>query len=169
MKKWISMLAILIMVVTISGCTTNQTQPANKTYSASGLSFTYPENWEELDKTSYQSVLGNKGELMVLVGDGAGNAFGIAKLRNIGSQKPTLNYLVMNYNSTLKSNGTEYVSERYLTVDSANGYEITVKSSSNYYSALVFVKNDTGYLAVFQSTGNDQQTFDNIISSLKVP
>ena len=169
MKKWILIMVVLVMVVIISGCTTNQTQPANNTYSANGLSFIYPGNWEEMDKTTYQSILGDKGELLVLVGDGAVDAFGIAKLNSIAGQNATLSDLVMNYNSTLKSNGTEYVSEKYMTVDGVKGYEITVKGSENYFSSVLFIKNNTSYLVVFESSDNDQQTFDWIINSLKMP
>ena len=169
MKKWIFILAVLILVVMMSGCITNQTLPVNKTYSANGISFTYPGVWDEMDKTPYQSVLGDKGELLVLVGDGAGNAFGIAKINTISGQKTTLNDLVTNYNSTLKNNGTEYVSGKYITVGGVKGYEITVKGSENYFSSILFIKNNTSYLAVFESLDNNHQTFDWIINSLKVP
>ncbi len=53
MKKKIFILVILALVIVVSGCTSNQAPSANKIYSAKGLSFTYPEIWEELDKTAY--------------------------------------------------------------------------------------------------------------------
>lgn len=169
MKKWILVLAILAIVVTVSGCTNNQTAPANKTYSANGLSFIYPGSWSELDKTAYQSALDGKGELLAVVGDGSNSAFGIARLSKMKNQtNVTLNNLVAYHNSTLKNNGTEYVSEEPVTVDGAKGYEITVKASGNYFSSVLFIKNSTGYLAVFESLDNDQQTLDQILSSLKV-
>ena len=168
MKKWISILAVLILIVTISGCTNNQTQPANKTYSGNGLSFVYPGNWNELDKTAYQSALDDKGELLAVVGDGS-TMFGIARLNKVKNQTNiTLNNLVVYYNSTFNK-GTEYVSEDLVTVDGVKGYEITVKASGNYLSGVLFIKNSTNYLAVFESSDNSQKTFNQIISSLKVP
>ncbi len=169
MKKWILTLTILALIVTTSGCTTNQTQPSNKTYSANDLSFLYPGDWSELDKTAYQSVLDDKGELLAVVGDGSNYVFGIARLNNVKNQKyVTLNDLVVNYNSTLKNNGTEYVSEGPVVAGGVNGYEITVKASENYFSGILFIKNGTGYLAVFQSSNNDQKMFNQIMDTLKI-
>ena len=169
MKKWIFILIILALIIAVSGCTTNQSSPVNKTYSLNGLSFIYPGDWSELDKTIYQSALDDKGELLAVVGDGSNSAFGIARINNVKNQtNVTLNNLVVYYNSTLKNNGTEYVSEGSVTVDGIKGYEITVKASKNYLSSVLFIKNGTGYLAVFESSDNDQQMFNQIISSLKV-
>ena len=168
MKKWILTLAILALIVTISGCTSNQTTPANKTYSASGLSFSYPGDWSELDKTAYQSVLDGKSELLAVVGDGSNSTFGIAQLKMKNQKYVSLNDLVANYNSTLKNNGTKYVSEGPVTVDGVKGYNITVKASGNYFSSVLFIKNSTGYLAAFESSDNDQLTFNQIIGSLKI-
>lgn len=168
MKKWILTLAILALIVAISGCTNNQTQPVSKTYSANGLSFIYPGDWSELDKTAYQSALNGKGELLAVVGDGS-TMFGIAKLNKAKNQtNVTLNNLVVYYNSTFNK-GTEYVSEGSVTVDGVKGYEITVKASDNYFSGILFIKKSTNYLAVFESSDNNQKTFNQIISSLKVP
>jgi hypothetical protein len=168
MKKWIFILTILALIVAVSGCTSSQQAPANKTYSINGLSFIYPGYWSELDKTTYQSVLDDKGELLAVVGDGS-TVFGIVRLNKMKNQtNVTLDKLVMYYNSTLKNNGTEYVSEGPVIVDGTKGYDITVKSSGSYFSVVLFIKNNTDYLAVFESSDNDQQTFNQIISSLKV-
>jgi hypothetical protein len=169
MKKWIFILIILALIIAVSGCTTNQSSPANKTYSLNGLSFIYPGDWSELDKTIYQSALDDKGELLAVVGDGSNSSFGIARINNVKNQtNVTLNNLMVYYNSTLKNKGTEYVSEGPVTVDGIKGYEITVKASENYLSSVLFIKNGTGYLAVFESSDNDQQMFNQIIKSINV-
>jgi hypothetical protein len=168
MKKWIFILTVLALIIAVSGCTTSQPAPANKTYSANGLSFIYPGTWSELDKTAYQSALDDKGEMLAMVGDGSNSAFGIVKLNKLKNQTDvTLNELVAYYNSTLKNNGTEYVSEGFVTVDRVKGYEITVKASENYLVGVLFIKNSIGYLAVFESSDNDQEMFNKIISSVK--
>ncbi len=166
MKKLIFILVILALVIAVSGCTNNQAPPANKTYSANGLSFTYPGIWEELDKTTYQNVLGDKGEIGVVVGDGASSGFGIAKLNS--TKNTTLNDLVADYNSSLKNNGTKYVSGKSISVAGVKGYEMTVTASENYVTIILFIKNDIDYLAVFESSDSNQQRLDWIINSLKI-
>lgn len=168
MKKWIFMLLVLALIIAVSGCTTNQPVPANKTYSVNGLSFICPGDWSELDKTAYQSALNDKGELLAVVGDGS-TIFGVVRLNKIKNQTDvTLDSLVIYYNATLNANGTKYVSEGPVTVDGVKGYEITVKALENYLSGVFFIKNGTNYLIAFESSDNDQKTLDQIISSLKV-
>ncbi len=168
MKKWIFILTVLALIISVSGCTTSQQAPANKTYSENGLSFIYPGTWSELDKTAYQSALDDKGEILAAVGDGS-TIFGVARLNKIKNQTDvTLNSLVIYYNATLNVNGTKYVSEGPVTVDGVKGYEITVKASENYLSGVLFIKNRTTYLAVFESSDNNQKTLNQILNSLKV-
>ena len=168
MKKWIFVLAILALIIAVSGCTTSQQAPADKTYSINGLSFIYPGTWSELDKTSYQSALNGKGELLAVVGDGS-TMFGVARLNKINNQtNVTLDNLIQYYNATLNANGTKYVSESPVTVDGVKGYKMTVKASENYLSGVLFIKNSTAYLAVFESSDNDQETFNQILNRLKV-
>lgn len=112
----------------------------------------------------------DKGELLLVVGDGSNSAFGIARINNVKNQtNVTLNNLVVYYNSTLKNKDTEYVSEGPVTVDGIKGYEITVKASENYLSSVLFIKNGTSYLTVFESSDKNQQMFNQIISSINVP
>jgi hypothetical protein len=169
MKKWIFVLAVLALIIAVSGCTTSQQVPANKTYSVSGLSFIYSGTWSDLDKTAYQSVLNDKGEILAVVGDGS-TVFGVARLNKIKNQTDiTLNSLILYYNATLNANGTKYVSEGPVTVDGVKGYKMTVKASENYLSGVLFIKNHTAYLAVFESSDNDQKIFNQILNSLKIP
>ena len=165
MRKWISIITILVVIVLISGCA-SKSMPNTKNYSENGLSFTYPGNWSELDTTSYQSVLGDRGQLLVLVGDGSNSAFGVAKLNNEKNQ--TLENLVITYKLSLKSNGTEFISEGPITIDAVKGHEITVKASGNYFSSILFFKNNSSYLVGFESQNDDQQIFNQIIKSLNV-
>ena len=168
MKKWIFVLAILALIIAVSGCTTSQQVPTNETYFVNGLSFTYPGTWSELDKASYQSALNGKGELLAVVGDGS-TMFGVARLNKIKNQtNVTLDNLIQYYNATLNANGTEYVSESPVTIDGVKGYKMTVKASENYLSGVLFIKNSTAYLAVFESSDNDQETFNQILNNLKV-
>ena len=168
MKKWIFILVIIALVIAVSGCTNSQQAPDNKTYSLNGLSFVYPGYWSELDKTAYQSALDDKGELLVVLGDGS-STFDIARLNKVKNQtNVTLKDLIMYYNATLNANGTKYVSEGPVTVDGVKGYKMTVKASENYLSGVLFIKNSTGYLAVFESADGDQKTFNQVLNSLKI-
>ena len=46
---------------------------------------------------------------------------------------------------------------------------MTVKTSENYLSGVLFIKNNTAYLTVFESSDKDQKIFNQILNSLKVP
>ena len=72
MKRLVFVLFILVVVVAASGCTSQNTS-SNKTYSANGVSFTYPGNWTEQNMTTYQTQFGFTGTVLAVVGDGSNN------------------------------------------------------------------------------------------------
>lgn len=163
MRKIILLVLILFITVAISGCTSKQT-PQAKNYSANGLSFTYPGNWEEMDISFYQNILGDKGEALVLVGDESNSAFGIARIKE---KNQTLNDLLKTYNSTLNID-IQYISEEPITVDNVKRDKMMVKAFENYFTGILFEKNGITYLIISRSPNNDQQVFDQIIKSLKI-
>ncbi len=70
MKRLFFVLIMLVLVVAASGCTSQQSTSSNKTYSANGVSFTYPGNWTEQNLTSLQSQVGSSADVLGVVGDG---------------------------------------------------------------------------------------------------
>jgi len=159
---------MLVVVVAISGCTSQNTS-SNKTYSANGVSFTYPGNWTEQNITSYQTQFGSAGNVLGVVGDESNNTFGVVKL-NIGSNQrvATLSEWASSYNSTMKNGGSKYVSEKPLTVDGINAYQVTMIDSGNYVTDVFFVKNGTGYVATYSSLTNDTANLDLLMKDLKI-
>ena len=100
----------------------------------------------------------------------AGNKFGVIRL-NLGSNQrvATLSEWASNYNSSMKEQGSTYVSEKSLTVDGVKAYEITLLQVKNsYVSGIFFVKNGTGYLLTHASPNNDQKTLEMLMKNLTV-
>ena len=169
MKRLFFVLIMLILVVAASGCTSQQSTSSNKTYSANGVSFTYPGNWTEQNLTSLQSQVGSSADVLGVVGDGSGNKFGVIRL-NLGSNQrvATLNEWASNYNSSMKEQGSTYISEKSLTVDGVKAYEITLLGNNSYVSGIFFVKNGTGYVLTHASPNNDQKTLEMLMKNLTV-
>jgi hypothetical protein len=164
----IGIIGILVLVVAVSGCTSTNTS-SNKTYSANGVTFIYPGNWTEQNLTSLQTTIGSTGTALAVVGDGSGNKFGVAK-RNIGSNErvSSLSEWASGYNSSMQSQGSTYVSEKSLTVNGVDAYQMTFQDSGSYITDIFFVKNGTGYLVVHQSPNNDQQTLEQLLKNLQI-
>lgn len=159
---------LLVLIVATLGCT-SQNSNLNKSYSSNGVSFIYPSNWTVQNTSSLQNQMGSTGEVLAVVGDGNANKFGFAKLKIATNQRiATLNEWASNYNTTMKNQGSTYVSEKKLTVDGVNAYQITMQDSGSYVTDVFFVKEGKGYLAVHASPNNDQQTLDMLMNNLKV-
>lgn len=168
MKKWIVLLVLLALVVSVSGCTSQNTTN-NKTYSANGVSFTYPGSWSEENTSTLQSELGSAGTVIVVVGDNSTNKFGVAKANLAGGQTiSNVDEWASNYNSTMKNAGSTYVSEKKLTVDGVDASQMTFQNSGVYITDIFFIKNNVAYLAVLASTNNDQKILDLLLKNLKI-
>ncbi len=167
MKRFLAILILLIMVVAISGCTSNTT--SNKTYSANGVTFTYPGNGSEQNSSSIQAQVGSTGNLIGVVGDNSTFLFGVAKV-NIGSDQrlATLNEWAAAHNNSIKTNNETYITEKTMTVDGVDGIMLASNDSDFYYHEVFFIKNNTGYLAILLTKTNDQQLFEQIVNSLKI-
>ena len=168
MKRLVFVLFILVLVVAASGCTSQNTS-SNKTYSANGVSFIYPGNWTEQNITTYQTQFGSTGTVLGIVGDGSNNTFGVVKL-NIGSNQrvATLSEWASNYNSTMKNSGSTYVSEKPLTVDGINAYQMTMIDLGSYVTNVFLIKNGTAYVVTYSSPTNDNETLNQLMNNLKI-
>jgi PsbP-like protein len=161
----LGILCILILVVAASGCTS---ESANNTYSANGVSFTYPGAWSEQNLTDLQKRLGSSPTLLGAVGNDT-NQFYVGKVTAGSNQKlVSVTQWASSYKSAITSKGETFVSGKSITVDGVPAYQITAKIANNYATDVAMVKNNTGYLAVYVSPTNDQQTFEQILNSLKI-
>ena len=167
MKKYIFLIvSLLFLIVLSSGCTSNA---SNKTYSANGVSFSYPGNWNEQNTSDLQSQIGNGNTVLAYVGENNVTQFAVQKI-NIGSNQrlTTLSEWASSINSTTKNNGYTYVSEKSTTIDGVNAIQITLKSGNSYLTADYFIKNGNGYGTLYSANNNDQTNLDMILNSLKI-
>lgn len=164
MKKWITILSIVLIVVFATGCTSSEP----KTYNNNGISFQYPGDWGTDYKDDFQKSLGNSSEILVHLGK---DDTGIAVFKmSLGSLKIKSSDLASALKSNLGSRGLEFVSEKTRTVADVKGYEIVAKyTKSGHYLSLTFLeKNNTIYLIGIGTQDNNQQTIDMILNSFKV-
>ena len=170
MKKIILIvLMVIIAIVGISGCT--EETPKNKTYSADGITFQYPGNWTELNKTKYTLLdLGNTSKGIFVLGNQQ-NRLTFGKVTpGKGQALNTLPKWAQLTKIRLSSKGGQFLSEKNLTIDGANAHQLRFMSpDGGYYTGIVFIKNNTGYIMVYASIYNETETLDNILKSFKMP
>lgn len=109
------------------------------------------------------------GEVLVVVGDD-NNQLALSKAI-IGSDQrlASLNEWASSYNSSMKSGGSTYVSEKSLQVAGVDAYMITFQESGYYVTNVAIIKNGAGYLVTYASKVNDQQILEKILNSLTIP
>ncbi len=147
-----------------SGCTS--VSSSNKTYSNNGISFTYPGDWGELNKTDFQN---NASTILVAVGND--NATFVLANVTVGANKRIVSTTewASAYKSSMNKSGYTLISEKSRTVDGVNGYEVVMKKSEIVSSNTYFAKNGNPYLAAFAFEVYDEQAVNMILNSLKVP
>jgi len=165
MKRLIYILAILSLVVMVSGCTTSGEWSSNKTYTGNGITFDYPGTWSENATSSLATPSGS--DSIVAVGS-EDEGFAVGRISASGldtaSIQQVLNTLVQQYQ------GQGYGTAKSVTVDGSTASMVTSTSpdTDGYYSTIAFwVKNDNLYYAAYVSKSNDTQTMERILGSLK--
>ena len=167
MKRYLLILAMLAMIVAISGCTSENN--SNKTYSANGVTFTYPGNATELNSSVIQAQVGSTGQLLGVVGDNSSFLFGVAKVNlNSDQRLATLSEWAASYNKTIATTNETYISEKNITIDGVSGIMIASNDSSFFYREAFFAKNGTGYLAILLTKTDDEALFNQIVNTLKI-
>lgn len=169
MKKLILILTVMTLAVMASGCT--DTQTTNKTYSGDGISFIYPGDWNEVDKSDMQSTVGSIADVLVAVGKDNDNVFAIEEVNLQSGQKATSpKEWGSNYKSVMQSAGLQVVGSESLTVDGSAAYLVTAKDnkSGTYLTDVYFAKKGKAYIAVYVSKTSDRQILDQILNSLKI-
>jgi len=164
MREILVMIAILGIIVCASGCTDNT--PTTKTYSADGVTFSYPANWNVLNSSSTQESVGDAGKVLVTVGIEDQDIFGLFSV-NVGANQvlSTPSEWLANMKQTL---GSDYVSSKNITVDGEEGVQLTTQDNDgyNYYYAF-WNKNGKGYMALLTTTTESQDVFNSIINTVK--
>ena len=68
----------------------------------------------------------------------------------------------------MKNSGSTYVSEKPLTVDGINAYQMTMIDLGSYVTNVFLVKNGTGYAVTYSSPTNDTETLNQLMNNLKI-
>ncbi|MDY9924226.1 hypothetical protein [Methanobacterium sp.] len=164
MKRLIYILAVVLLVVMASGCTSDEWS-SNKTYSGNGVTFTYPGTWSENATKTVTTPAGSNNIAAVGSSD---EGFAIGSISASGldtaSIQSVLNQLVQEYQTQ------GYGSSKSITVDGSTATVITTtsKDSSGYYTTIAFwVKNNSLYYAAYVSSSNSTQNMERILGSLK--
>ena len=164
-KVIIPVLLVILAVVGVSGCVIGT--PANNTYSANGITFDYPANWTELDDSYVEEDIGNNTDAIFSLGnDTARLSFGKVVLKD-GNVLNTLPGWTTAMRTTAAIFGYDFLSEKSLTVAAEDAYQVRFKTDEDlpYYTAIYFIKDDDGYIMVYQSDNEDIDTLDAILNN----
>ena len=162
MKKWIPILAVLLVVVCASGCTT---QP--QTYSGNGITFQYPGDWGTNWTSSAQGSFGSSGNVLASFGKDK-NGVAVVKV-NTGGINLDANTLTSAFRSAFQSQGQ--ATEKTRTVGGVNATEWNMQINSangTEYGSFTILKNNADvYMIIIGTSDNNQQTVDLILNSFK--
>jgi hypothetical protein len=147
------LLLVLILVIFMSGCTSNN-QIVNKTYQGNGVSFNYPSDYviTESNGSSGQFLNGSSGQKTFEVSKiGINESFKIFTLRAKQLTEKSL------------TNPTVFINnETNLTIDGSNAYQLsfmmTVSNKTGLYTWTVFDKKDSRYIIRFKNDYTYQDT-----------
>lgn len=164
MKRLIYILVVVSLVVSISGCTSDE-WATNKTYSSNGIIFVYPGSWDVNVNKSItfpsdsvkQALVGTSDEIL-----GVGTING-QNLTNDQLQE-TINSVVSDY----KNQG--YGSEKNITVDGVTATIITSQKAGSdgfYTSFAAWVKSGTIYYVVYMSKSNSTANLERLLGTFK--
>lgn len=175
MKKYIVLLAVLAVVVMISGCTTTSTI-TTKNFSASGISFQYPDTWNATNQVSnnstqivvasseFISTNGTKGSVVLILK--------LPKTADNNMTQTRQEFITQAQQSGQNvTNGTINITGLSASDISYSGKDTL---GNNTYARLVdFEKNDSVYMILFATGGGTdintaKSYFDVIVKNFKV-
>lgn len=173
-KKYGILLAVLLLAVMVSGCTSNQSIPT-KNFSISGMSFMYPESWNVTSQESSNATLVMiKSEELLSSNGEKGNVVLILKVSNASKSNMT---------QTRDEFATQALSGKNFTnttinIAGSNASDMSyiendTQENASYARLIDFTKNDTLYILMFATVGGSdmdaaKQYFDVIVKSFKV-
>jgi hypothetical protein len=181
LKKYLFLIALLLLVVMASGCISNQNQTnqtSTKAYSANGISFQYPDTWNLTENTTANATVIKIESPDVQITNGnatKGNLVSIAKEIIPQGTNLTTDNLTTTLSNTIQKSGLNTTNE---TVNIAGvtatkfSFNQTVQNATGNVWIIAFEKNNIIYSFTFASVEEDQQkakqNFEAIISSFKV-
>lgn len=173
---------LLFYVIVASGCinnveqTDNQTpQVKTKTYSANGISFNYPSNWQEINKTGNYTIAYLKDPNAKSDDNKSGAVVEISKKASDGI--PLKRYYEDVKSGATSVAGYQLLLERNIKVDNATAYEFVSKAVDKdieeQYRVILLEKKGFIYMIACGTRSptylsDEEENFDIIINSLKV-
>jgi hypothetical protein len=172
MKKYLFAVAILVMVVAASGCTSqNGNSTSTKSYAANGISFNYSSDWIIINDTT------NENGTVIVLGDAdikkndsvKGNGVNILKIPQSANATAGLKVLKTQFAKLNGTNGTANIA-------GVTANETTFNVKGNNVTAQIkiidFAKNNYIYILQYTTVASDfktqQQLFDLITNSFQV-
>jgi hypothetical protein len=162
MKKVIFVLAILVLVVALSGCTGDQWS-TNQTYSGNGITVVYPGSWATVDANNLKGLSDQNST--VLVGLGSSDVtFGV--LSTEVNQTVDMQQLKTSFKSA-PTNAT-LVSEKDVNIAGVQGFQLDFSNSNAvqgqpYVTEVVWQKGNKVYILALASKNNETQTIEKMI------
>jgi hypothetical protein len=175
LKKYIVLLALLVVVVMISGCT-NSSTITTKNFSASGISFQYPDTWNVTSQVSNNStqIVVVSSEFMSTNGTKGSIAL-ILKLPTSADNNMTQTRQEL---LTQAQQSGQNATNGTINITGVSASDISYSGNdtlgNNTYARLIdFEKNDSLYMILFATGGGaDINTaksyFDVILKNFKV-
>lgn len=188
MKKYaIFVIAILALVVFASGCTNTGNQTSNqstqptiptKSYAANGVSFSYPDSWEELKSISTPNSIVAYGDPKS-VDASTGNVntlFVVQKVAMPGNETLKQAYDATYADFAATDSSFQQISDGTATVDGTTAYvnthKISVSGVQKEEKAVWLEKAGNIYVilcgALPDAFANQQQNFDAVINTFHV-
>lgn len=174
--------ALLFYVIIASGCIDNLEQTANqtpqvktKTYSANGISFNYPSNWQEINKTGNYTTTYLEDPNAKSDDNKSGAVVEISKKSSDGI--PLKRYYEDVKSGSASVSGYQLLSERNLKVDNVTAYEFVSKAVDKdveeQYKVILLEKKGFIYMIACGTRSptylsDEDENFNIIISSFKV-
>lgn len=181
MKKKLFTVTILIFVIVASGCINDiennaeTSEITTKTYSANGISFNYPSNWKEINKTGNYTIAYLKDPDAKSDDNKSGAVVEISKKSSDGI--PLKRYYEEVKRGAESVAGYELLSERTFKVDNTTAYEFVSKATDKdieeQYRVVLLEKKGFIYMIACGTRSptylsDEEENFDIIINSFKV-
>lgn len=171
MKKKMAMLALIVLIVAISGCTVSTTPKA--TYSANGISFEYPSDLKE-DTFPGELNSGSGWEILDYFTDGDIN-IGVYKNPTQGDPELVRDATILSINTY--DLGTNQGSSQATNAQGVQMFKntATLNDTTNnrnlqYYNAFFLVNGEVFQVSVYGEKGNSkiENIADQVFDSLKI-
>lgn len=164
MKRLVYVLAVVVLVVLASGCTSNE---LSKTYSGNNVTFQYPGTWSE--NATFSNLTGSSVATAVAVGNDT-QVFTLTSLDISSYSDDVKNSVLSTMVQTYKS--ANLTTEKTLTVDGVNATVLSspdkIASTDAYVSIALWVKNDKLFMALYGSKdGSSTAIFEKILGTIK--